>query len=160
LLLAVGCVAWMGYVSYVRTPLIPVSAIHPVNLQKSDEPVETMTGHQNLANFYDALGERRYAEQQLKTLFALANKNGLSLAKGQYKLSYEKNSQIYTYQIVLPIKGSYQAIWQFMLQALDAIPFAALNEISFKRDSVSDDLPEARLHISLYLHDLAKKGQP
>lgn len=160
LLLGLGGVAWLSYFFYAKTLVLPAPSNNSVTLNKIEKTAETKNEYQNLAIFYESLGERHYAEQQLKTLFALANKNGLSLAKGQYKLSYEKNSQVYTYQIVLPVKGPYQAIWQFVLQTLDAIPFAALNEISFKRDSVSDNLPEARLHLSLYLNDVAKKGAP
>jgi hypothetical protein len=159
-LLALACLACLAYFSYARTPTLPLQIGNLAKLEKRDNPVPTNNEYQNLAVFYDSLGERRYAEQQLKTIFALASKNGLSLAKGQYKLNYEKNSQVYTYQIVLPVKGPYQSIWQFALQTLDAIPFSALNEISFKRDSVNDNLPEARLHLSLYLHDVAKKVAP
>lgn len=107
----------------------------------------------NLALFYAALGERRYAEQQVKTLFALAAKMGLTLKSGEYKVAYEKASRVSSYQVVLPVKGSYQAIWQFSLQALAAMPFAALDDISFKRDSIADNLPEARLSMTFYLKD-------
>ncbi|MFZ6748827.1 hypothetical protein [Undibacterium sp. Ren11W] len=160
LFLTLACLVCLGYFSYARTLTFPAQLSNLTKLEKLDAAVQTDSEYQNLAIFYDALGERRYAEQQLKTIFALASKNGLSLAKGQYKLSYDKNSHVYTYQIVLPVKASYQAIWQFALQTLDTIPFAALNEVSFKRDSVTDNMPEASLHLSLYLHDVAKKGGP
>lgn len=111
------------------------------------------TDQQNLALFYDALGERRYTEQQLKTVFGLAAENGLSLAKGQYKSGYEQQAQLYTYQMILPVKGSYRAVWQFATQTLAAIPFASLDEISFKRDSIADNQPEAHLRFTLYLSD-------
>ncbi|HEV7813955.1 MAG TPA: hypothetical protein VGP06_02500 [Janthinobacterium sp.] len=109
--------------------------------------------NQNLALFYATLGERRYAEQQVKTLFALAAKTGLSLKSGEYKSSYDKASRVSSYQVVLPVKGTYQAIWQFSLQALSAIPFAALDDISFKRETIADNLPEARLSMTFYLKD-------
>jgi hypothetical protein len=47
----------------------------------------------NLALFYAALGERRYAEQQVKTLFGLAAKNGLTLSQGEYKAGYDRNAR-------------------------------------------------------------------
>jgi hypothetical protein len=114
--------------------------------------------NQNLALFYATLGERRYAEQQVKTLFALAAKTGLSLKSGEYKSVYDKASRVSSYQVVLPVKGSYQAIWQFSLQALSAIPFASLDDISFKRDNIADNLPEARLSMTFYLKETG--GEP
>jgi hypothetical protein len=104
--------------------------------------------------FYAALGPRRYAEQQVKTLFALAAKNGLSLSQGEYKAGYDRNARVFTYQVNLPVKGSYGAIWQFALGALRAIPFASLDDIGFRRDAIGDPSVEARLRLTLYLKDV------
>ena len=113
----------------------------------------------NLASFYDTLGERRHAEQQVKTLFALAAKTGLVLSQGEYKSAFEQSGRFHTYQLNLPVKGSYAAIWQFAMLALRAIPFASLDEISFRRDTIGAPAVEARLRLTLYLaHPLA--GQP
>ena len=107
----------------------------------------------NLAAFNDVLGERRYVEQQVGTLFALAAKNGLSLSQGEYKSAVEKNGGFATYQVSLPVKGSYGAIWQFATAALGAIPFASLDDISFRRDSIGQAGVEARLRLTLYLKE-------
>jgi hypothetical protein len=107
----------------------------------------------NLALFYDTLGERRYAEQQVKTLFALAAKAGLVLSQGEYKSGFEQNGRFHTYQVNLPVKGSYAAIWQFAMLALQAIPFASLDEISFRRETIGEPAVEARLRLTLYLAD-------
>jgi hypothetical protein len=109
--------------------------------------------------FYTALGPRRYAEQQVRTLFALAAKNGLSLSQGEYKTGYDRNARVTTYQVNLPVKGSYGAIWQFAMGALRAIPFASLDDISFRRDTIGDPAVEARLRLTLYLKD-APGGTP
>jgi hypothetical protein len=107
----------------------------------------------NLDAFYNALGPRRYAEQQLKTLFTLAAKNGLSLSQGEYKSGYDRNAHVSTYQVNLPVKGSYGAIWQFAFGALRAIPFASLDDVSFRRDTIGDPAVEARLRLTFYLKD-------
>ncbi len=108
----------------------------------------------NLDAFYAALGPRRYAEQQVRTLFALAGKNGLSLSQGEYKAGYDRNARVSTYQVNLPVKGSYAAIWQFAMGALREIPFASLDDISFRRDTIGDPSVEARLRLTLYLKDV------
>jgi hypothetical protein len=109
--------------------------------------------------FYAALGPRRYAEQQVRTLFALAAKNGLSLSQGEYKSAYDRNARLTTYQVNLPVKGSYGAIWKFALGTLRTIPFASLDDIGFRRDSIGDPTVEARLRLTLYLKD-APGGAP
>jgi hypothetical protein len=107
----------------------------------------------NLVAFYGALGEQRYAEQQVKTLFGLAARSGLTLRQGDYKAGYDRNAGVRTYQVNLPVKGSYAAIWQFAMAALRAIPFASLDDISFRRDAIGDPAVEARLRLTFYLRD-------
>lgn len=109
------------------------------------------TDEHHLALFYGTLGERGDAAQQVRALFALAGKSGLVLRRGEYKVAYDRNARLHTYQVTLPVKGSYGAIWQFALGALRAIPFASLDEISFKRDAIGDAQVEARLRLTLYL---------
>jgi len=124
------------------------------------KPAPAAIDNDNLAAFYGALGERRFAEEQVKTLFALAAKSGLVLRQGEYKPGYDRNARVYTYQVTLPVSGSYGAIWQFALQALRAIPFAALDDISFRRDAVGNPSVDARLRLTLYLAGSGTGGQP
>jgi hypothetical protein len=114
------------------------------------------SANQNLADFYQVLGEKRYAEQQVKVLFDLAAKNNLVLSQGEYKAAYDKASRVSTYQIILPVKGPYQAIWQFAMQGLREMPFASLDEIGFRRDTIAETTVDARLRFTLYL----KEGEP
>ncbi|WP_338847721.1 hypothetical protein V8J88_03130 [Massilia sp. W12] len=107
----------------------------------------------NLVRFYDALGERSYVEQQVNLLFGIAERAGLTLRQGEYKLSFNKAGGFYHYQITLPVKGTYGQLRQFCEQTLLQIPFAALDEISFKREIVANRNLEARLRLSLYLGD-------
>jgi hypothetical protein len=111
------------------------------------------TSSENLARFYAVLGQQRHAEQQVKQLFDLAAKNGLLLAQGEYKSGYDKASRVATWQVSLPLKGSYAAVWQFALQALRAAPFASLDELSFRREQIADTDLEARLRLTFYLTD-------
>jgi hypothetical protein len=119
-------------------------------------PPPPPSANQNLAAFYEVLGEKRYAEQQVKVLFDLAAKSNLSLSQGEYKAAYDKASRVSTYQIILPVKGAYQSIWQFSMRALREMPFASLDEVGFRRDAIADANVEARLRFTLYL----KEGEP
>lgn len=114
-------------------------------------PPPPPSANQNLTAFYEVLGETRHAEQQVKVLFDLAAKSGLVLNQGEYKAGYDKASGVSTYQIILPVKGPYQSIWQFTMQALRDMPFASLDEVAFRRDTIAEPTVEARLRFTLYL---------
>lgn len=132
---------------------------HKVVLDLAKLPVKAaapvLTPNENLAHFYAALGEQRYAEQQVDTLFALAGKNGIVLSQGEYRSGYDANARLHTYQVTLPVKGNYGAIWRFAQQVLGAIPFASLDDISFKRETIGEPNVEARMRLTLYLADQA-----
>ena len=108
---------------------------------------------QNLAHFYASLGERSKVERQLKTLFALAGKNGLALRQGEYRSSQDRAGRFLTYQITLPVSGRYGAIWQFAFDALRALPHASLDDVGFRRDAIGSEAVEARLRLTLHLAD-------
>jgi len=118
------------------------------------------TSSENLDLFYGALGEKRYAEQQVKTLFGLAAKAGLTLRQGEYKAGVDRNARLATYQVTLPVKGSYNDVSNFSLMALRAIPFASLDELSFKRENIGDSQLEARVRLTLFLADQPHGGAP
>ena len=135
----------------------PPAASAPLPVPAVPQPT---SGQQNLAQFYAALGAQRHTEQQVKILFGLAGKAGLKLNSGEYKFGHDKASRVSTYEIVLPVKGSYESIWQFCLQALRALPFASLDEINFRRDAIADAEPEARLRLTLYLQPPGMGAMP
>ncbi len=148
--------------------LLPQRAVqaeqHQVALRLAAMPASAtlklapQTANQNLELFYSTLGEQRYAEQQVKTLFALAAKADLSLRQGEYKSAFDRNGRFHTYQMTLPVKGTYGQVWSFGLMALRSIPYASLDEFSFKRENIGDAQVEARLRITLYLADRPQGG--
>lgn len=151
--IALAALAWLvqarDLVDLARVEARRVAALPPPAPVIVATPPATDDYH--LALFEAALGERRNAEQGVKTLFKLAGQAGLSLRQGEYKAAYDRNARLHTYQVTLPVKGSYGAIWQFALGALRAIPFAALDEINFKREAIGEANVEARLRLTFYL---------
>lgn len=165
LLCVLGAVSWAWGIPHLNTQLQKQQRTLDLTrqlLQASETAspvVQKPLAEQRLASFYDALGDRRYAEQQIKTLFSLAQKTGLTLNQAEYKSAADKNGRFHTYQIVIPVKGSYGAIRQFCQQTLLAIPFASLDEMSFKREAIASRAVEARLRFTLYLSDLPSPVQ-
>jgi hypothetical protein len=152
-LVAVVVFAMGGAVGWIQRAVWTMERAQEAYAAQAKQKAQT----DNLAAFYGALGGRQGAEQHVKTLFGLAAKSGLVLRQGDYKQGYDRNAHVYTYQVNLPVKGSYASIWQFAMAALRAIPFASLDEISFHRDAIGDATVEARLRLTLYLRDGTEK---
>jgi hypothetical protein len=80
-----------------------------------------------------------------------AQRNDLTLAKGEYKLSQERDFHLASYQITLPVSGGYAQVRGFVNDVLDAVPAAALEELTLKREAINDDALEARVRFTLFL---------
>jgi hypothetical protein len=148
-LLLAGALALAWSLKTRRQAYEPLPPAPPQLVQAAPPP----SANENLAHFYATLGEKRHAEQQVKQLFDIAAKTGLALEQGDYKFSVDKNSGVAAYQVTLPVRGAYQNIWQFSMQVLSAIPFAALDDIAFRRETITEPVVEARMRFTLYLKD-------
>lgn len=107
------------------------------------------------AAFNAILAPRARAPDIVKTVFAEAQKAGLSLAQAEYRMGEDKAGGYATYQMVLPVKGPYLKLREFIEGVLVEVPAAALEEISFKRESIGAPAVEARLRFVFYLRDRA-----
>jgi Tfp pilus assembly protein PilO len=123
--------------------------------QRADAPLapsaRQTSNRERLALFESQLGGRAELDQHLKKIFALAAKRGVQLDLGEYRMSSDAAGGFQRYQAVLPVAGSFGSILSFCQDALIALPFAALEEISFKRETIDAPYVEARLRFVLYL---------
>ena len=106
-----------------------------------------------LAAFYNALGDQRYAEQHLKMLFLLAQKNSVVINAAEYKTNVDSDGDMLRWQITFPAKGSYTALREFCEQVLLAMPFASLDELRLQRETIASAVLDARVRFTLYLTD-------
>jgi hypothetical protein len=114
-------------------------------------PVAMAEAPSNLGAFRRALGDIKQAEQAVRTMFAEADRQLLALDQADYKLAYDKAGHFYAYSVQMPVRGSYLAIRIFCEQVLLDLPFASLDDISFKRRGVGETTLDVKLHFTLYL---------
>lgn len=162
ILFLLGATTWIWLAINARNPGQQEAVVTPARQERGvplDGSVVKFDAEQNLRNFYEALGERSEVERYLKAMFAIAAHTGLSLDQGEYQAQADKNSSTYRYQILLPVKGSYGAIRRFCEQTLLALPFASLDEMSVKRESVGENALDVNLRFTFYLKDTLRVPQ-
>lgn len=113
--------------------------------EKKPEPLDPV------AQFRKVLGREDDVDGQLKALLNAATTGKLVVRQAQYKSSTDVAGGFAIYQIDMPVRGQYRNVRLFCEQALRALPFAALEEVRFKRDTVSTDSVEATLRWRLYV---------
>lgn len=103
-----------------------------------------------LVKFYGFFSHASLTEW-LDKLYAAAAAQKLILEQGEYRITPSKSGKLVRYQITLPVKGSYLQIRQFVAQALIDVPLAALDDITFKRETIGATEVETRIKLTLYL---------
>lgn len=108
-----------------------------------------------LASFYRTFPERATATAWLEKIYAAGNQAGLTLDKGEYRLTPDRDTRLVRYEVNLPVHGSYPQVRQFVRNVLAAIPFAALNDIQIRRGNVGEAAVEADIRFNLYFREAA-----
>ena len=106
---------------------------------------------QRLAAFYAALGDGAHTDGIVARLFDAASETGVALNKGEYKPAHDIAGRFDVYTIVLPVKGDYSSLRRFSEKVLASVPYAALDDMRFKRNSMSDQAVEANLRFTAFL---------
>lgn len=91
------------------------------------------------------------AAAALRRLFEAADKAGLELPQGEYRLTEVKDAHLRRYQLSLPVAGSYPEIRKFVAQALNADPALALTSIQLRRERIESTDVDVLLNFTLYL---------
>lgn len=106
---------------------------------------------QRLADFYAVLGDAGHTEQAVMRLFDAAAKAGIELDKAEYKPARDAAGRFETYTIILPVKGDYGRLRHFCETFLLSVPYAALDNMHFKRNSANEQAIEASLQFTVFL---------
>ena len=101
--------------------------------------------------FVSNLGERNYQEEQVRTLFALAAQSGLTLSEATYSASNDPSGIYQTFEVAMPLQGTFASIESFCEGVLLAVPFAALDTLQIKREGVGASTVQAKVHFSFFL---------
>ncbi len=109
--------------------------------------------------FRAALGELSQVTRILKLLFALADKTGVSIERGDYQLLTDVADGFLIYRATLPLTGPYRAVRSFCEQILLTMPFVSVDQLLLQREHAGEAVLEARLSLSFYLTDPAG-GKP
>ena len=88
---------------------------------------------------------------QVMRLSDLAEKQGLKLRQGDYRLHRDRDAGVSAYQMHYPVNGSYAALREFINKSLEEFPALALEEVLIRRNTIGATDVEARLRFTLYL---------
>ena len=105
---------------------------------------------QKQEQFLGLLADRKYLEQEVKRVLAIAQQSELVVRSGEYKRGDVSQGAYLTYTMKFPVRGSYLQIRRFVERCLVQMPYASLDELQFKRDAISQSVLEAKISFTVY----------
>lgn len=87
---------------------------------------------------------------ELGRLLEMANKEGLHLPSGDYRLIPGKDGLFDRYVLNLPVKGSYRSIRRYVTAVRNEFPDLAVDDITLRRENIGGTEVEAQLRFILF----------
>lgn len=104
-----------------------------------------------LNSFYEFLPPEKKANQQIAVILNAADAYSLQLDQVEYVLKRDSTLGLSRYLITMPLRGRYTDIRYFVIELMNRMPSAAVNELSFRREDIKAEQIEARLRLTVYL---------
>jgi len=82
-------------------------------------------------------------------IHAAAQKNGVRLEQGEYRLQAEQGTRLSRYRIVFPAKGGYPQLRGWLDEAIAARPGLEVEELTLRREDIGNETLEARVSLGL-----------
>ena len=112
--------------------------------------ISTTNTESQLKTFYQFFPSANEKNSGLAKIYSAAEHQSIMLETGEYRLISDKDSKLSRYQVTLPIKGTYLQIRNFVDEILIEVPSASVDDISFKRESISSPMLDARIKLTLF----------
>jgi hypothetical protein len=106
---------------------------------------------QRLAAFYATLPDASEAAEAIGVLNAVAVRHKVSLVTAEYRVTRAGTGPLLRYQISVPLRANYVQLHAWLSEVMNALPNAALDDLSLKRDDAGVELLDARVRLTVYL---------
>ena len=129
--------------------------LHDLQIRAAHSHLESKrekSPHTQLLQLYEffPVNSDQTLSQALDQLYVVANNHNLVIDKASYQLVTDSDSRLARYNTMLPVKGDYPKLRQFISQLLRDEPYLSLDSVNFSRLSKEEPVVETQLEFSLY----------
>lgn len=104
-----------------------------------------------LTAFYRQFPDEKNLLPSIEKIFSMAKDHGISLERGEYKLTSDKQGRLMRFQMTFPIRGEYPKIRKYLDGLRTEIPASSLESLQLERQKVGEVAVDARIRLALYL---------
>ena len=125
-----------------------LSAQRRKQVQKPDTQEDSV---KRQAAFYATLPDSSDTLRAVAVLNRAAKAGAFTLSNGEYRIARQGNGPLMRYQITVPLHTDYPHVRAWLVQVLNQLPNAALDEVSLKRDDAAAPMLDAKLRLTLFM---------
>ncbi|WP_342617521.1 hypothetical protein [Rhodoferax sp. GW822-FHT02A01] len=118
---------------------------------QAQKPQASEARAQAQAAFFATLPDATEAVEAIAVLNQAAARNKVSLVTAEYRVTRLGTGPLLRYQISVPLRADYVHLHAWLAQVMNALPHAALDEVSLRRDDVGQDLLDAHVRFTVFL---------
>lgn len=104
-----------------------------------------------LDEFRQRLPAQQEATSAIDRIYALASRERIVLARGEYALGTDPKTHLARYSILLPVRGTYPQVRRFIHELLGELPAVVLEDVDLQRKRIADTELNGRIRLTLYL---------
>lgn len=153
-----GLFAWLLLISILLYGFYVFLPAQQRLTELEKQPVQSQR-MQKIEYLYESPADRFLAKMpsvekvasHIQTVFDVAKNNRLDIKEVVYKDEQRTGETIVHYSMNFSVEASYPVIKAFIVEALAALPFLALEQLVFERGNVDSDVVTADLKFTLYL---------
>lgn len=154
----VGWIAWllfgtvMLYGFYVFLPVqhsLLALKLHPVAQEKMQQTVYITQSPAD--QFFATMPSLDVVTSSIQALFDVADKQHIAINEVVYKDEQKTGDRVVRYTMSFSVRASYPMIKAFVVDVLAALPYLALEQLTFERNETDLSSVSAQLRFTLYL---------
>lgn len=144
-----ACVGY--YAGSVRPLADQVAALDTVAAQPRRPRAPAADPAEPVRRFVAAFPDEREVAPLLARLYAIGEREGVRLARAEYRFVEPDALGMVQYRLSLPVNGSYPSIRRFVGAVLGEVPWAAVTQIGLQRERIGQGRIDARIEVTLHL---------
>lgn len=116
-----------------------------------DDLARQSSPRSRLASFYGYFARGDTLTDLLAKLYGVSKASGVEMQRAEYRLNSRPERMLDSYQVIVPVRGSYQTIREFIVRALRELPTMSLDQMQFQRKAVGDSAVDAQISFTFHL---------
>jgi hypothetical protein len=113
------------------------------------QPVAADGRRDQLRRFHNLFPPVEKLTDQLEQLYGIARGAQLGLSQGEYRLE-KRSAGLWSYRVVLPVRGTYPQIRGFVASVLKTMPIASVDGLRFERKKAVETQIDAQVRLTIH----------